>query len=375
MEYPGSLAAVADDELLDRLTQVVGGSRHTEADVILHVGEVDERKLYAQRACPSMFSYATTVLHLSEPEAYLRIAAARASRKHPVLLAMLAEGQLHLSGIALLARHLTTENRDAVLARARHRSKREIEELVAELSPKADVPARMRRLPRTREKATAVLQSSPAQALARGEEERRWPAPAPPAPQLCPDEVATPVAPTPVPRSSIEPLALARYKVQFTASADLHEKLERLRALMRSQVPAGDLGAIIELAVTEKLERLEARRFGTAKRPRKGLGESDMSASSRHIPAAVRRYVAQRDGMQCRYVDERGRRCPERHRLEFHHRHPYAHGGDHRPEHIRLMCTTHNQLLADKDYGRTVMATRRRRRNPASESVLLPFGP
>ena len=54
-----------------------------------------------------MFAYCTGALHLSEGEAYLRIAVARASREHPMLLAMLGDGRLHLSGIALLAPHLT----------------------------------------------------------------------------------------------------------------------------------------------------------------------------------------------------------------------------------------------------------------------------
>ncbi len=60
---------------------------------------------------------------------------------------------------------------------------------------------------------------------------------------------------------------------------------------MRSSVPDGDLAAIIEEAVTEKLERLEAKRFGKAKAPRKNLEETDTSASSRYIPAAVKRAV------------------------------------------------------------------------------------
>jgi len=49
----------------------------------------------------------------------------------------------------------------------------------------------------------------------------------------------------------VEPLAPARYKVQFTASAELHDKLERLRFLMRSSVLGCDLAAIIEQAVTD----------------------------------------------------------------------------------------------------------------------------
>jgi predicted restriction endonuclease len=148
--------------------------------------------------------------------------------------------------------------------------------------------------------------------------------------------------------------------VQFTARAELHDKLQRLQALMRSQVPDGDLAAIIEQAVTEKLERLEARRFAKAKTPRKGLPETDTSPFSRHIPAAVRRAVHERDGSRCRYVDEQGRRCPERDRLEYHHRHPYGLGGDHGLQNIRLMCHAHNHYLAEHDYGRNAMAHYRR---------------
>jgi 5-methylcytosine-specific restriction endonuclease McrA len=157
----------------------------------------------------------------------------------------------------------------------------------------------------------------------------------------------------------IQPLGGARYKVQFTASAELRDKLERLRALMRSQVPDGDLATIIERAVTEKLERLEARRFATTSRPRTSLSESATAPSSRHIPAAVRRAVYERDAGRCRYVDESGRRCSERDRLEY-HRHPFAAGGDHSQSNTRLMCRGHNAYLAEHDYGREAMARYRR---------------
>ena len=77
-----------------------------------------------------MFKYCTEVLNLSEAESYIRIAVARASRKHPVLLTMLADGRLHLSGIAEFAPHLTESNRRELLARACHKTKSEIKELV-----------------------------------------------------------------------------------------------------------------------------------------------------------------------------------------------------------------------------------------------------
>ena len=106
----------------------------------------------------------------------------------------------------------------------------------------------------------------------------------------------------PAPRAELEPLAPERYRVQFTASAELREKLARLQALMRSSVPDGNLAVILEQCVTEKLERLEAKRFAKTKAPRKSLAETDTSASSRYIPAAVRRVVHERDEDRCTFA-------------------------------------------------------------------------
>jgi hypothetical protein len=208
MEQQRPLRTISDDDLLDRLTRLTRDSRRTEADLVAHMAEVDERKLYARHACASMFSYCVEVLHFSEAEAYLRIIAARASRKHPILLTLLAEGRLHLSGIGLLAPHLTKQNRDVVLARASHRSKREIQELVAELSPRPDVAPLMRKLPPMGPR--RAEESTQPQPMPREED------------RLRPDEVVASSAPaSSAPRPVIEPLAPARYKVQFTATAAL----------------------------------------------------------------------------------------------------------------------------------------------------------
>lgn len=285
---------------------------------------IDARRLYPREAFPSMFAYCTGALHLSEGEAYLRIAVARAARRHPVLLAMLADGRLHLSGIERLAPHLTAENRDEVLQRAPHRSKREIEQLAAELAPRPDVPAGIRRLP-------ARTASGP-----RPRNEGR---------QLRPDGVGGETAMSPPPakggdgtsravapggspltlsarppasltadrRAAPEPLAPDRFKVQFTASADLCAKIERLKALLRPAMPEAGLADVIDRAVSETLERLEARRFALTRKPRKSLADTDTRPGSRHIPAAVRRAVHQRDGGRCTFTDRGGRRCPARH--------------------------------------------------------------
>jgi hypothetical protein len=335
MQYKGRFAQVSDDELLHRLSSLLGDSRCVEADLVDHIAEVDDRRLYAREACSSMFAYCTDVLHLSEAEAGLRITVARAVREHPSILEMLADGRLHLSGIAMLRAHLTAENAAAVLERAAHRSKGQIEELMAELAPRPDVPAVIRKLPA---------------------------APAPPpatvsAPSLFdsavrhrPDGVASTVTSAPV----IQPLAPERFKVQFTAGAELRRKRERLQKLM-----SADLAQVIERAVSEKLERVERKRFGLTKSPRKKSLPEDKPTTDRYVPAALKRAVYIRDEGRCRYTDAAGQRCKERDRLEYHHRFPYALGGQHTLRDVCLMCHAHNQYEADCDFGRAVMAQHR----------------
>jgi hypothetical protein len=72
-------------------------------------------------------------------------------------------------------------------------------------------------------------------------------------------------------------------------------------------------------------------------------------------------------------MNEQGRRCTERHRLEFHHIHPFALGEDHDPDGVRLMCRVHNLHLAERDYGRQAMARYRRSGNPGFETMATPL--
>src|SRR3990170_38839 len=175
MDHARPLAAISDDELLRRLVDLLRQSRRVESDLVAHIAEVEWRRLYAREASPSMFVYCTQVLRLSEAEAYARITVARASREHPMLLDMLADGRLHLTGIARLAPHLTPENRAELLERATHKSRRQIEELIAEIAPRPDVHALMRRLPVRKELAAAAVPVGAGEATL--------------APRLCPDRV------------------------------------------------------------------------------------------------------------------------------------------------------------------------------------------
>ena len=63
--------------------------------------------------------------------------------------------------------------------------------------------------------------------------------------------------------------------------------------------PDCDLAEVVDEAVTLLLGKLEGRRFDTTDKPKKSLEETDTSARSRYVPAAVRRAVFARDQSQC----------------------------------------------------------------------------
>src|SRR4029079_5490617 len=141
-------AGLSDPDLLTRIAALALTEREASVELVAHLAELETRpSLYAADGYGSLFTYCTEVLKLSEDAACNRIGAARACRRFPVLLDALASGALSLTTVRMLNPHLTSENHEAVLVRASGRSRREIEALVAELAPRPDVPASVRKLP------------------------------------------------------------------------------------------------------------------------------------------------------------------------------------------------------------------------------------
>jgi 5-methylcytosine-specific restriction endonuclease McrA len=141
-----NLSTMSDRELVARLEELLRQERRLTAAVLMHLGEVEARQLYRPAACSSMHGYCTRVLGMSEDQAFKRIRAARVVRRFAVVEAAVEEGRLHLTGVVLLAPHLTADNVESLVAEASGKSKAEIEVLLARLAPKPDVPQRLDRV-------------------------------------------------------------------------------------------------------------------------------------------------------------------------------------------------------------------------------------
>ena len=55
MTHTHPLQSLSDDELLRRLSEIIKQSRRVDAELVAHIGEVDDRRLFAREACSSMF--------------------------------------------------------------------------------------------------------------------------------------------------------------------------------------------------------------------------------------------------------------------------------------------------------------------------------
>jgi hypothetical protein len=397
MDVLSMIASLSDSELLEGTARAAARERGATTRLVAHLAEMDARRLYLGEGYASLFAYCTSALGLSEGSAMSRIDAARAVRKFPAVLPALAEGQVHLTAVRLLAPILTEENHGALLREARGKSRSEVEAIVARLRPAPPVPSSIRRVP-----LRAPIAESLAIDLARE-----------PAPLLEPEHAAvdaTAVAATPVPapiagsaaanaaadlsaaRSTplvpaarVAPLAPGSYSVRFTASTAMHERLLRAQALLRHRVPSGDIAQVLDLALVALLNQVEGRKTGRKRsRPARGARHLSEDAAppagtaapggasqqeraslqahasvhrpaSRHIPANVRRAVWERDRGRCAFRSSQGRLCGETGFLEYHHEHPFARGGPATLENIELRCRAHNQYEAELDFGASHM--------------------
>ena len=340
--YPASmndLANLSDDVLLVSLKRLTGTSNELTAQLLAHLGEVDARGIHRNMACATLYTYCVYELRMSEDEAQRRCRAARLCRQFPELLAMLADASIHLTGILLLGPHLTDENHDELLARARYRTKREIEKLVAEIAPRSDVPARIEPLhvaarPGADHATMMAALCGPVRNLPAGNGRGEAPVGALAEIELASESLVPP--PQETPPAAEPPLTPAmHYKVQFTADQDYMSLLEEARDLLAHVNPTRDFVEVqrraLEVLVAQLRKRKHAARASAERedaKPRDGLGdgghtttpnapraENDITSARSKPPrrpnAAVARAVWQRDLSRCTYVDDRGQRCRE----------------------------------------------------------------
>ncbi len=367
-----ALSHLSDHVLLRELTALVAQDRTTTAAMLAHLAEVDARRLCLPAGYPSMYAWCVGELKLSEEAAFKRIHAARVARQFPAVFPMLADGRLNLSGVILLAPHLSPENANELLAASASQSKIAIERLLAERFPRPDVPTLVAPLAACESEEQhapgRVILTEPEHVLEPSSADRGLLAPAPiaaPATQHAPGHAQDSDS-----RAKLTPLSPGKVALQVTITQATQDKLRYAQALLGHAVPSGDLAQVLDRALDALIAKLEQRRFARSARQRPSRPRR--AADTRYVPAEIRRMVWQRDGGRCSFVGDNGHQCETRARLEFDHVEPFARGGRATVGGLRLRCRAHNQLDAERAYGAEFMRNQRdaaRRRSAESRDV------
>ena len=282
---PALLAQLSDAELLTQTRSLVGRSNRLLAELLAHLGEVEARGIHRTRACSSLYTYLIYELRFSEDEAFRRVAAARLVRRFPALLDAIAAGELHLTGLLMLGPHLTEENLVQVMARAKHRTKREIARLVRVLDPLPSVPARIEPLGPTLARLVPPAPTweqfacslNPVRNLEAGERPREWGL-EDEAPESCPEDSGVEAtesksavrgeaethAPARVDGEGLgDASARQRYKVEFTATEEYVRLVQEAKALLAHQAPRVTLEELQLRAMRAFVEALRKRKYGS----------------------------------------------------------------------------------------------------------------
>jgi hypothetical protein len=316
------LSRIPSNDLRSRLGALLSEERKAVVDFLLHLAELERRRLYAELGYATLFDYCTHELGLLKASAYRRVTGARLLKRFPQIEHYLRDGRLCLT---LLKDVLNAENVEQVLEAASRRSKEEVEGLVVKLKPELasmSIPDRAR------------------------------------------------------------PLGGGKYRLELTVGAEFMKELTEVRAALSHKHPKGELEAVIREGFALVLKQFRARRGigakpSTAKgAPQKddngkgggaaeglaaevGQGESEAgrveqgasvlgseqreSEHRSHIPLPIQRQIWERDQGRCTHLRHDGSRCSSTFQVELDHIALAGFGGSDAPDNLRLRCRAHNQ--------------------------------
>jgi len=396
-----TLKALTDSELLSRVEALTQRERATTIDILLHLGEVERRRLHLSLGYRSLFDYCTQHLKYSASAAGRRIQTARCIRRHPEVHELLVRREVNMSTISHVAPVLTTDNKDELLRSIRHKSQRHVEAIVSRFRPPLSLRDRVRPV------CVRVPDSTYVDGGRRGADgDARWGGGTLQATEYQNEGTGTPKhsrcgsegdagqdadgtgisehsrggSGGPTTPGQIEQKLL----IQFLASEAFMKKYEEVRSLLSNRLGRTSFENVFGVLIEEFLGRhsprmrMERRKRrlakvleGSAIRTRNSGRSPDKTAQAsrhqrpvktlqacsrtRHIRASVRDEVLVRDSGSCAFVSPDGKRCSSTHKPQVDHVKPFAKGGANKASNLRVLCADHNRWVAEQVYGTEFM--------------------
>jgi hypothetical protein len=277
-----NLKNMSDRDVLSKTETLAEKERQVVSELLGFLQEVEERKLYSDRGCGSLFLYCVKVLKYSEASAQRRIDAMRLAREIPEVKGKVESGELSLS-VASQAqiffrqeeKHLNPigmESKKEILGRLSGKSSRETEKELLSLSSQPEI--------HIQDKTRAVSST--------------------------------------------------HTQIQFVANEEQMALFEKAKGLFAHSNPHMSWAELFQKVTEIALQKADpAQRTVSPTRklqdPRKRVANVNM-----------RREIWKRDHGKCQ-------KCGSQHALEIDHVVPWALGGETSEENLRLLCRSCNQ--------------------------------
>jgi hypothetical protein len=298
-----SLRNVRSELLLPRLKDLVRSERKITNEILFYLREVEARKIHLELGFSSLYELCVGELGYSSSSAMRRISAMRLLKAMPEIERKLFEGSVNLSTLnqlqSFIKREEKTENgkielddKRELLAMIENKSQLEVETALAIVSPKSAI------IP-LREKIIA------------------------------------------------EDLV----EIRLVVSKKVRNKIERMKSLNSHR--STDIVDVLERALDLAIEKLESapKKVKQVSKVIERKAESPDLSNSRYIKRDVVRTVRFRAQNQCEFVSSSGKRCRGTLFLETDHKVPFAKGGRSELYNLQVLCSAHNKLKAQRQFG------------------------
>lgn len=289
---------MTNKEIIDRIKTLVRNERRITNELLRHLSLGEQRRVYLEENYSSMYQWLTAGLGYSNTAAQRRLDAARLLKWVPEAFGDLEEGTLNLTNLARAQTVIASEERRSGV----QLSRQERASVVQRLEKKTTFEAE-------RELLSIFPDAAPA---------------------LKPDS------------KKVVTADITRLSVN--CRNEMLIDLQRVREILSNKMPHATDGDLIAHVLAAFVERHEERTTAA------------VDPCVKLSKVKRRKILMKQAGERCQWVNEEtGERCPSRFRLEEDHRIPKALGGGDDLSNMRILCRAHNQMMADRIFGRAKM--------------------
>ncbi|MFS4460575.1 HNH endonuclease [Bdellovibrio sp. HCB2-146] len=301
------LSKLSNVELVGRLQKLARAERKITHLILLHINEVESRRLYAKAGRNSMFKYLTKDLGYSEDSAYRRLNAARLLKQVPQVAEKLEDGSLNLTQLTQVQKCIREEAKSGGYV-----TSEQTIQILEQVENKSTFETK---------KVLAVEFNQPIQM-----------------------------------HEVIKPQRDNSIRAEMSFTEEQHQVIHQVKDLLSHVMPDGNLSDLFTYLAKKELQRIMGKESATTEKKTPTKLEAKPSTprflakrKREGIRITVKRALLKKADNCCQFVNPKTQvRCDSTYQLQIDHRTPVAFGGGNEVENLRVLCRTHNLLEAER---------------------------